>query len=291
MKLTNKYDIPQTIVNVLERPTYSKGKAHISATQLLNSPKIVALTKKFEDELEQDVSDMVWSLFGSAIHNVLEHGKDDNHVVEQRIHATHDGWHISGAVDLQVINPAGHDIKDYKTTSAWAVMNEKKEWEEQLNIYAWLVEKVHRVPVTSLGIVAIIRDWSRRDAATKEGYPPAPIKELPIKLWSFAEREAFIDKRIALHSACDFAMETDGSLPDCTPEEMWEKPTVWAVRKKGNVRAKALYESEKLALEAKEILGKEFEVEVRPGERTRCANFCPVSQYCEQYRDYLNNKE
>jgi hypothetical protein len=291
MKLTNKYDIPQTIVNVLERPTYSKGKAHISATQLLNSPKIVALTKKFEDELEQDVSDMVWSLFGSAIHNVLEHGKDDNHIVEQRIHAEHDGWHISGAVDLQVINPEGHDIKDYKTTSAWAVMNEKKEWEEQLNIYAWLVEKVRRVPVTSLGIVAIIRDWSRRDAATKEGYPPAPIKELPIKLWSFEEREAFIDKRIALHSACDFAMETDGSLPDCTPDEMWEKKTVWAVRKKGNVRAKALYESEKLALEAKEILGKEFEVEVRLGERTRCANFCPVSQYCEQYRDYLNNKE
>lgn len=291
MKLTNKYGIPQTIINVLERPTYSKGRAHISATQLLNSPKIVSLTKKFEDEIEQDASDMVWSLFGSAIHNVLEHGKDDNHVVEQRLHAEHDGWHISGAIDLQVINPEGRDIKDYKTTSAWAVMNEKKDWEEQLNIYAWLVEKVLKVPVTSLGIVAIIRDWSRREAASKDAYPPAPIKELPIKLWTFEEREAFIDRRIALHSSCDFAIETGGDLPECTPEEMWEKPTVWAVRKKGNVRAKALYESEKLALEALEILGKDFEVEVRLGERTRCANFCPVSQYCEQYRNYLSTKD
>jgi hypothetical protein len=68
MKLTNVHKIPETFVNVLKRPTYSKGKANLSATQLLNSPKIVALTKKFEDELEQDVSDMVWSIFGTAIH-------------------------------------------------------------------------------------------------------------------------------------------------------------------------------------------------------------------------------
>lgn len=86
MKLTNKFSIPQTFINVLDRPTYSKGKAHLSVTQLLNSPKIVALTKKFEDEIEQDASDMVWSIFGSAVHNILEHGKDENHIVEQRIH-------------------------------------------------------------------------------------------------------------------------------------------------------------------------------------------------------------
>ena len=86
MKLTNEYDIPQTFINVLERPEYNKGKAHLSATQLLNSPKVVALTKKYDSELTQDVSDMIWSIFGSAVHKVLEHGKDENHIVEQRIH-------------------------------------------------------------------------------------------------------------------------------------------------------------------------------------------------------------
>jgi len=50
MKLTNKFNIPQTFVNVLDRPTYSKGKANLSVTQLINSPKIVALTKKFDEE-------------------------------------------------------------------------------------------------------------------------------------------------------------------------------------------------------------------------------------------------
>lgn len=286
MKITNKYNLPQTFVNVLRRPTYTKGKANLSVTQLINSPKIVALTQKFQDELEEDVADMVWSIFGSAVHGILEHGKDPNHLIEERIHAEVDGWKISGAVDLQIVNADGLSIRDYKTTSAWAVMNEKIEWEQQLNIYAFLVEMVKGKPVKDLGIVAIIRDWSRREAANKENYPEAPIKELPIKLWPFEERKQFVMDRIALHAACDFAMETGEDLPKCSPEEMWEKPTVYAVRKKGNVRAKSVHVTEEDAKEALEKLGKEYEMEVRPGERTRCASFCAVNAYCQQWRDY-----
>lgn len=290
MKITNKFNIPQTFMNVLDRPQYSKGKAHLSVTQLLNSPKIVALTKKFEDQIETDASDMVWSIFGSAVHNVLEHGKDENHIVEQRIHKEYDGWHISGAIDLQIVNDKGISVKDYKTTTVWAVMNEKIEWEVQLNMYAGLVEDVKKVPVTDVGIVAIIRDWSRREAATREGYPEAPIKELPIRLWSKEERDAFISNRIALHSACEFAIETDGELPDCTPEEMWEKPTVWAVRKTGNKRAHSLYETEELAKAALADLGEKYELEIRKGERTRCQNFCPVNTWCQQYKTYVEEQ-
>lgn len=291
MKITNKFNIPQTFINVLDRPTYSKGKAHLSVTQLLNSPKIVALTKKFEDQIEQDASDMVWSIFGSAVHNVLEHGKDENHIVEQRIHHEYEGWHISGAIDLQAVNPKGISVKDYKTTTVWAVMNEKIEWEVQLNIYAGLVEDVKKVPVTDVGIVAIIRDWNRRESTTREGYPEAPIKEIPIRLWSKEERDAFISNRIALHSACEFAIETDGELPDCTPEEMWEKQTVWAVRKTGNKRAHSLYDTEQLAIEALKDLGDKYEMEVRKGERTRCTNFCPVNTWCTQYKTYLEEQK
>ena len=290
MKLTNKYGIPQTFMNVLDRPTYSKGKAHLSVTQLLNSPKIVALTKKFDDEIEQDASEMVWSIVGSAIHNFLEHGKDDNHIIEQRIHVEHDGWLLSGAVDLQIVNPDGVDVRDYKFTSVWAAMNEKPEWENQLNSYAWLIERVKKVPVTSLGIVAMLRDWTQREKDQKENYPEAPIKELPIRLWSMEEREAYISSRIALHSACEFALETDGDLPDCTPEEMWEKPTVWAVRKIGNKRAHSLYDTEELAKSALEELGDKYEMEVRKGERTRCKNYCPVNTWCIQYKNYVEEQ-
>lgn len=290
MKLTNKHNIPQTFINVLDRPTYSRGKANISVTQLINSPKIVALTKKFEDELEQDVADMVWSIFGSAVHKVLEHGQDENHLVEERLHAEVDGWKISGAIDLQIVHPDGIDIRDYKTVSAWSVMNEKIEWEQQLNIYAWLVETVKKVPVKSLGIVAIIRDWSRREAARNPDYPQAPIKEIPIRLWAMNEREVYIRHRIDQHSACEFEIETDGDLPECTSEEMWEKPTVWAVKKLGGARAKSVHQTHQEALEALAKAGRDYEIEVRPGSRTRCETFCPVSNYCQQWRDYQESK-
>jgi hypothetical protein len=269
VKLTNKFNIPQTFVNVLERPTYTKGKAHLSVTQLINSPKIVALTQKFDADLEQDVSDMVWSIFGTAIHGVLEHGKDENHIVEERLHATLDGWRISGAIDLQIKDDAGLSIRDYKTTSAWGVMNEKVEWEQQLNIYAWLVETVKKTPIIDIGVVAIIRDWSRRDAAKNENYPPAPVKEIPIRLWTYEEQTTYIKHRIGLHSACEFAMETDEDLPLCTPEEMWERPTTWAIKKVGGVRAKSVHDTEESMLKVLEIAG--------PSIRNRSASGQPHS--------------
>lgn len=291
MRLTNKHGLPESIVNALRRPEYSKGKAHLSVTQLINSPKIVALSKKFQDELESDVSEMVWSLFGSAIHKVLEHGKDSNHIVEQRLHAEVDGYRISGAIDLQVINENGRSIKDYKTTSAWAVMNEKVEWEQQLNCYAWLAEKATGQPVTDLGIVAIIRDWSRRDATRNEAYPQAPIKELPITLWPMEKREEYIRSRVHAHAEAEFAIESEGDLTPCTPEEMWEKPTTWAVKKEGAVRAKSVHTTREDADMVLTGLGKGYVIEVRPGSRTRCESFCPVNHRCQQWREYQENQK
>lgn len=284
MKLTNKHGLPESIVNALRRPEYTKGKAHLSVTQLINSPKVVALSKKFQDELEQDVSEMVWSLFGSAIHKVLEHGKDQNHIVEQRLHSEVDGYRVSGAIDLQIVSDAGRAIRDYKTCSVWSVMNSKIEWEQQLNCYAWLVEKVTGASVTDLGIVAIIRDWNRRDAAKNEAYPPAPIKELPIPLWPMEQREQYIQSRVHAHAEAEFAIESEGDVPACTPEEMWEKPTTYALKKKGGVRALKVYLSQEEANQA--LDPKTQEIEVRPGSRTRCESFCPVNHRCQQWRDY-----
>lgn len=294
MKFTNKFNLPQTFVNVIHRPTYSKGKAHISATEIINSPRIVQLKKKYWDEIEQDASEMVWSLFGSAVHNILEHGKDDHHIVEERIHLEFDGWHISGAIDLQEVESNGTiTVSDYKVTGAWAVMNEKDDWHRQLNIYAWMVEKVKKVPVGKLQIIAIIRDWSARDAATKENYPQSPVATIDIPLWTFEEREAFIAKRIYEHGAALFEMETDGDLPDCTSEDMWEKKTSYALKKDGNVRAKSVHETHEEATAAMEAAlasakkSEKFSVEVRQGERTRCKSYCQVSQFCKQYQAHL----
>jgi len=292
MRITNKFGLPQTFVNVLRRPTYSKGKANISATELISSPRIVQLRKIHAEEIEQDVSEMVWSIFGTAIHGVLEHGRDESHLVEERLHTTVDGWSISGAIDLQIVNEDDTiTVNDYKTVGAWSVMNEKIDWELQLNIYAWLVRKVKESDVSKLEIVAIIRDWSRRDAAIKANYPDAPVKVIPIRLWSYEEQQAFIEQRIALHSNALFYLETGDELPHCTPEEMWEKQTTYAVKKIGGVKARNVCDTIDEAQAKVAEYGKEYEIEVRPGERTRCENFCSVSRWCNQHQDYLKTKE
>jgi len=292
MILTNKHNLPQTFVNVLRRPTYSKGKANISVTELISSPRIVQLRKMHAEEIEQDVSDMVWSIFGTAIHGVLEHGRDKNHLVEERLHTEVDGWSISGAIDLQIVNEDGTiTVNDYKTVGAWSVMNEKIDWELQLNIYAWLVRKVKEANVSGLEIVAIIRDWSRRDAAIKASYPDAPVKVIPIRLWSYEEQQDFVEGRVSMHSNALFDMETGDELPHCTPSEMWEKQTTYAVKKIGGVKARNVFNTDEEARAKLAEYGKEYEIEVRPGERTRCESFCSVSKWCNQHQEYLKTKE
>ena len=287
MKITNFHSLPESIISALHRPTYSKGDAHISCTELLNSPRIVQLKRKHWEDIEQDASEMVWQLFGSAIHHILEHGKGDNHIIEERLFAEFSGWVLSGAIDLQTVTPEGIEISDYKTTSAWAVMNEKADWTHQLNIYAHLVEKVKKIPVTGLSIVAIIRDWSAREAQ-KETYPQAPIVTIPIKLWSPEEREAFIQSRLTAHSSAMFEADTEGTLPECSPEEMWEKPSTWAIKKEGGVRAKSVHSTKE---EAELNLAKGYFIEHRPGERTRCKSFCQVSKFCSQHQTYLKENQ
>lgn len=290
MKITNKYDLPQPFVNVVERPTYTKGKAHMSVTELLSSPQIVQLKAKYADQIEVDVIDMIWSIFGSAVHSVLEQGKDENNIVEQRLHADLDGWHISGAIDLQVVTDKGIEINDYKTVSVWSVMNDKPEWEQQLNIYAWLVETVKKAPISKIKIVAILKDWKEMEATTRQNYPAKQVVTIDIPIWTMEEREAFIKERIHLHSEALFATDTNEALPECTPAECWEKPTVYAVKKDGGVRAKSVHASLTEAETALEEAGKGYILEVRDGERTRCARYCQVSQWCEQYKTYLEGK-
>jgi hypothetical protein len=187
---------------------------------------------------------------------------------------------------LQEYQPDGSVIiSDYKITSAWAVQQEKTEWADQLNMYAWLIQRVKSLPVTGLKIVGIVRDWSRREAAIKDSYPQAPIVVLDIPLWSEESQEEFVKNRLRLHNEANFAA-VSGSMPECTPEEMWEKPTTYAVMKEGGKRAKKVF---LLQQEAEAFLADQkgaHHIETREGGRTRCESFCQAAPFCEQWQNY-----
>jgi hypothetical protein len=103
------------------------------------------------------------------------------------------------------------------------------------------------------------------------------------------KREAFVMERLNLHATAYFESDSGGELPACTPEEMWEKPTSYAVKKEGGVRAKSVHETRELAEKA--LPPKGYFIEVREGERTRCEKYCQVSPFCKQYQTYKLEKE
>ena len=83
----------------------------------------------------------------------------------------------------------------------------------------------------------------------------------------------------------EFHAAMNETLIHCTPEETWEKPTIYAAMKKGRKSAVKLYNSEDEAKERVASEGDNFYVEVRKGEKTRCAqDWCGVSQWCDQYQ-------
>ena len=69
---TNRAELPQAIVDAVKNDSYSKGEADISVTELLLLPRLAALREKHANEIVEDESDRIWSLFGQAMHTVLE---------------------------------------------------------------------------------------------------------------------------------------------------------------------------------------------------------------------------
>jgi hypothetical protein len=169
------------------------------------------------------------------------------------------------------------------------VQQEKTEWVDQLNMYAWLVERVKGHPVTALQIIGIVRDWSRREAANKEAYPQAPIVTLDIPIWDFQTREEFVRTRLSQHNEANFSA-VSGEMPACTPEEMWEKPTTYAVMKEGGKRAKRVFESLDKAEAFRAEQTGAHHIETREGGRTRCDSFCQVAPFCQQYQSYKESQ-
>ena len=282
MKLTNKFGLPAPVVKALTRSEYSKGESNRSITQLIDSPRVRILRQENWDNLEEDVSEKMWAVLGTAAHKMFEETGDDKHVSEERIFTEIEGWVVSGAIDVQKIEDDGVTIMDYKTTSVWSVMMGKIEWERQLNCYAALVRRAKGSHVKALKVIAILRDWRSRDAQDKIDYPKAPIVEIDIKLWDAEEADQYLNERVALHQKAEFDRLTGSELPDCSEQERWIKESKWALKKKGQKRAVKLFDNEQ---EAREAVTDGMDLEFRQGEAVRCAaNWCRVSAWCSQYQ-------
>jgi len=276
MKLTNKFNLPKPLVDAVTQKYFNTNKDQISATSLIDSPLIRQLRLKHFEEIEEDVSERIWMLLGNSVHSILETSDTFNHFSEEFISVPYNGMQIRGKADL--LDSDGV-LSDYKVTSVYSfILGDKDEWHKQLNVYAWLFNKLG-IEVKKLQIVAILRDWSQMKAKIdKDGkYPPCPVKVKKIKLMPILEIEKYIDDRLALHK-----LAGGGEPPECTPAERWEKPHVWAVKKTGNKRSlKNYYDKEEAEKHLKRINTEgKHEIEFREGINVKCEDYCSVRKMC-----------
>jgi hypothetical protein len=189
------------------------------------------------------------------------------------------GRRIVGKFDVY-LNGA---LYDFKSTSAWKwVYRQWQEYEDQLNVYAWLLG-LSGVQVNVLNVIFWFTDWDKNNK--KSDYPQNRIEQATMKnLWPKAKQQKFVERLVKKH--IDAENLADDDLPECTLEEQWEQELKFAVMVPGGKKASRLLDTEKAALAY--IVEKELSdatIERRGGILTRCENYCKANIYCSQWKE------
>ena len=287
LNISNRKNLPEIIVNAVRNDPYTRGeKTDFSATQLIRPAYQVALQKEHKDDIVEDAADMLWAMYGTAVHYIIERGAGPDDLVEERLYGEISGYTISAQLDHY--EKPTQRINDWKLTSAYKVKKamvdqDFDDWEQQLNIQAWLA-KINGYEVSELFIGAMIRDWRPADKERDADYPDQ-IEYIQIPLWTFEEQEEFIAMRIA-------AML---SPQPCSQVERWQPDPTWALVKEGASRALKLdTDKNKLMIwgfekghvdEHGAFTDQRIHLEKREGPNRRCEGYCNVKQWCQYYQD------
>ena len=274
MQWTNRYNIDPVIAQAVMTDDY-EAVGDISVTRLVRPPQITYLEHKHQDELEQDVTDGLFSLEGRALHHILDLARDKIRLQEHLLTVDYNGWTISGKFD--VLYTDTNILKDYKVSSVWGhILGGKEDHDEQLNFYAYLAAR-SKIQVDKLAVVMWFRDWMASQVERDKQYPPLKVIEHTIPLWALDSQALAFQEKVKLHQ-----LARSGTYPECTPEERWARPDSWAVMKAGAKKAYRVFEEPALAKAMADSMESLYEVQFRLGEQVRCARYCPVMSFCEQ---------
>ena len=294
MKITNKLNLPDMLQRAVEKDYQYRDKRY-SITSLLDPDRVLMLKRRHNDEIEQDVSECIWMLFGTVTHYVLETGIEcrENEYVEEHLEYTFpSGYTLSGIIDH-----VEDYIDDYKTTSVWTVIygSNNEHWKKQLQMGAYLHYKEHGNWINKGRIIAILKDFNKKDSLLKDNYPKLPVQVINFDLGTPEEVEEWIVKRFKRIEYLEKLSDLD--LPLCTPEERFNTGDKYAVKKKVWKKAfrvfDSLDEARELLIELERKYPGEYEIEERIGEDKKCKDYCSCCQFCPYYLEHfdLEHKE
>lgn len=283
MIITNELNLPQAFVQMAQRDEYETENNEYRVTSLLKGIRETELERRHGKEIKRDVSDMVWLLFGTATHSILERQKEgDREIKETRLKMEMDGIVLSGQFDLY--NAEEKRITDYKTASVWKIIyGNYEDWRRQLLIYAYMLRDAG-FPVEKGRVVAFLKNHSKRDAKIKAEYPKLPVQPVNFTFSEkdFQEIEVWLKARIAeVKRARELP---DDLLPLCTPEERFNSGDKYAVMRKGRKTALRVLGSQEEAEQWMASNGGDS-VEIRPGEDKKCQDYCAAKEFCSYYKE------
>lgn len=286
MIITNEKHLPEPMFNFVKNDMQAPKADVIRVTDLNKGIREIVLHKRHYKELKQDVADMIWLLFGTAFHSVVDNAEEKSYQIkETRLEEKIGNLILSGKFDL-------YDAKrklviDYKTCSVWKFMfKDFSDWERQTSIYCWLLRKAG-FEVEGAEIIALMKDHSKSKARNESGYPNLPTETIHFDYddQKHKETEAFIYlKMTEIESALQLP---DNELPLCTKEERWHSGDQYAVMKGKNKRALRVLNSQEEAEQW--MIDNESKggtsIEFRKGLSRKCIDYCPVCEFCEYYKN------
>lgn len=219
MIITNKFNLPEPIVEAVQSDYEYKDKRY-SVTTLLKSIREIMLLRRYSNKCVVDVSDLIWSLFGTAVHSILEKSSHSDYLMkEQKIELKIGEYTLSGRYDLY--NTREQSIIDYKVTSTYKVLKQEfEDYKLQGLIYAYILKSIGYTPKYAK-FVLFLRDWQSTKSKFDKNYPKSQVY---VKEFKFTEKDYdfikdWLEKKF---KEIEIAENTkDYDLPLCTEQERW----------------------------------------------------------------------
>lgn len=286
MTITNELNLPQALVDACDVTPHNAPNT-VSATTLKSGIREILLTKRHWEEMTDDVSNRIWTLFGTAVHSLLEKEAPET-FVEERFEQQIGKYKVTGRLDCYDMK--NKIIFDYKTATTWKYkFGDFSDWKFQGLVYAWLLRKAG-LEVKECRFVAMFKDFSKTKAITESGYPSKPVYVYKFDVTELDLEE--IEKKIIskveeLEKSEDLP---DDQLPLCSDEERWAKPPKFAVMKKGRKSALKLCDDRESAELYMSTVGGDY-IEERKGSDGKCEGYCSCCEFCSYWQDNYSQVE
>lgn len=275
MIVHNELGLPQAFINALNLEKHNE-KGCYSATTLLKGACETILADRHFDEIEIDVADCVWQIWGTAVHLIFERAGIEG-FTEEKFSVPVSNSKVTGRVDLYDLE--NETVYDWKTASTWKVQfNDFSDWDKQGLIYAWLM-KQNGLKVKEIKFVALLKDHSKSKARKDFEYPQKPVVVHTVKVTEEALKdiEAFINLKVRQFEVAETLV--DEKLTPCTKEERWATEGKWKAKKEGRKTALKVCDTEEEAKECiKDIAG--GYVEYVEGCSRKCEDYCNCKEFC-----------